>query len=503
MEKEKILVPIDKDLGDINKHCASAKSSIKEAIMRICDEKENLFNNQLQFVGNYYYNLNNNYNPNIRKEENLKFLQKKLKKSQKRKFISFVIDFISGNKKHLKQKIEHEKYLLKKYSKLEELKKSILKNLEDLYEDFLEIKKSINNLELKKTNIYLTEFISFNYSVYCNYKYLAKRFDDEPYQDFETHTRKVEDTKWVNRKGSAYIPGKPPSVTRSFSYKEPITSTRTEEYAVPVTNYRKVLKKEKNFGYVFDTGFEGGTSKCFALSSKFDNWKDNINNLKFEEINSSLIDYEKIIKNKYSTNSTNNLEIKQTIDDRSYESIYDAWHETQTNIYIEKFRTPILTEIEQRIKSTEWNDFDDINYKVSIEKNSHQKYFVPFIEQQFNFYSNRFGINIFINQTNLLSSLYYPKKDSINSYEYIWDKIDSKIVTNKNLLAEAKETSLSIPKPKNYRLIFVISAALLLIGVPAIILSEFKKSSTSIRCEQEITNLKVSESCKKYLFKNY
>ena len=107
MEKEKILVPIDKDLGDINKHCASAKSSIKEAIMRICDEKENLFKNQLGFVGNYYYNLNNNYNPNIRKEENLKFLKKKLIKSQKRKFISFVIDFISGNKKHLKQKIEH------------------------------------------------------------------------------------------------------------------------------------------------------------------------------------------------------------------------------------------------------------------------------------------------------------------------------------------------------------------------------------------------------------
>ena len=494
--EEKFLVPNLKNLVDIDKHSDAIKSTIHKENLIISSSKEQILLEQLQFINNKISRLRD-------LTLDLDLLEKKLKDSQKQNIIGHLFDFLIGRRRNIEKNIQTIKINIDKKEKLEKIHKTLNKNYLDSKKIFGEIKNCLDKLEIEEITISLAEFISFNYSVYCDYKYIAKRFEDEPYQDYEIRTRQVEYTKWENRKGSAYIPGKPPSVTRSFSYAEPRNLTRNEEYIVPTTNFREVLKDQRNFSNTLKKRIENKDTEFFALSSEYDNWVNKLDVVQSFINYPSLEEYEKIIDEKYFSQSYDFLKFEVVQNNISSERIRNLWKSQKEKVYFEEFKNPVKKEIDEKIKNTMWTDYDDVIINIDIVENSNKIFCVPFIEQNIKFESTKYKIKTLFKSKNILSSHYYQEISSPENLEKIWAPINLIILENKKLLTQAKQHFLYLPKLSNIQPFIIFLLLMCPFGIIAINLGNRFQYNLSSKCEQEILNLKVSQGCKEYLFKNY
>ena len=237
----KLKCPTIESLIKIDDHISNSQKKLKIKLEKIFNIEFERFQKLKIEIKNCV--LNN-------KKNQINSLENQLKESINKNKLLYLFDGFKGHRSDLREQIRVAKLNLDNEKKLTELKDHVLKELDLLSQEFEEINRCIKQFKLNDGKINLAYFVAFDFSVDCDYKFLAIETAQETYTDYLDRVRRVPYTKYITKSSRTQI------TSNTFTYEdyqEPVTAYRSEHYKEPVTKYRTITRKKEFIQKKLDT----------------------------------------------------------------------------------------------------------------------------------------------------------------------------------------------------------------------------------------------------------
>ena len=478
-------VPQIKEFKKVEDHISESLERIKTGLLSVYKQK-------LEKLETFSKNIRG-CNLNTDKTKII-LLENQLKKGYEKGKIDYILDGFKGYRSSLRAEIKVLKENIKREEELIENKQLAETKINELTEYLSFINESINKLKFNEATINLTNFVSFNYSVDCNYTFKANETEQAAYTDYETRTRQVPYTKYIAKSRTVYNPRSSTGYS-SETYSEPVTAYQDEEYTVPVTKYRKVITKQDQFQKNLDTSSLSNSTRYFSTSSLFDDWEATINNISFEaeDYQITIKEFRKKIGSDFLKIKNNKISVNQIENDFSTSKLFDDLVTSELdNLCSEKIQNLAEKDVSLFITNSNWDEYEDLSIEAVINNDSKNNLCIPFILLEFGSFIEKFDKNILIHSNNMIIENNEYIDNASEIYEDLWTDIDEKQKETDELLKETKRLSIPLRKPMNLRPLLVsltIVVSFVAIGVTSFNLYK------GIRCENEIKASKLTDFC--------
>ena len=386
-------------------------------------------------------------------------LEKQLKESKNKNKLLYLFDGFKGHRSDLREKIRVAKLNLDNEKKLTELKDQVLKELEILSQEFKEIKRCIEQFKLNDKKINLAYFVAFNFSVDCDYKFLAKETEQESYTEYEDRMKQVPYTKYITKKRRKQMG---PNNYTYEEYQEPVTAYRREYYKEPVTKYRTVTRKKEFIQRKLDASELSNSSGFISANSLFDYWEKEVNLFDFK-ISESELTFNELTNNLLAEfiKENNKLKIQPIFKNKSFSKVFEKFQSSeQSNIISEKLEKLVKESINTFISNSAWDTYSDLSISKKLEEQSKKFLCIPIFIQEFKFYSDKWKQDIILSSNSLLTcsnEFHFSYESLQNRFLYINEILQK----NEKSLEEAQILAKPIKKSLNLRPYIISFAGLI------------------------------------------
>ncbi len=427
----KLKYPTIQSLTNFEDHISNSQNKLKIKL-------EKIFNSEFQRFEKLKIEIKNCL---INNEKNkIESLENQLNESKNKNKLLYLFDGFKGHRSDLREKIRVAKLNSDNEKKLTKIKDQVLKELEILSQEFKEIKRCIEQFKLNDKKINLAYFVAFNFSVGCDYKFLAKETEQEPFTDYVNKTRRVPYTKYVEKRKVNEI------------YKEAVTAYRKESYQEAVTKYRTVTRKKEFFQRKLDASELSNSSGFISANSLFDYWEKEVNSFDFK-ISKSELTFNELTNNLLAEfiKENNKLNIQPIFKNKSFSKVFEKFQTSeQSNIISEKLEKLVKESINTFISNSAWDTYSDLSISKKLEEQSKKFLCIPIFIQEFKFYSDKWKQDIILSSNSLLTcsnEFHFSYESLQNRFLYINEILQK----NEKSLEEAQILAKPIKKSLNLR----------------------------------------------------
>ena len=436
----KLKYPTIESLIKIDDHISNSQKKLKIKLEKIFNIEFERFQKLKIEIKNCV--LNNEKNQ-------INSLENQLKESINKNKLLYLFDGFKGHRSDLREQIRVAKLNLDNEKKLTELKDHVLKELDLLSQEFEEINRCIKQFKLNDSKINLAYFVAFDFSVDCDYKFLAKETAQESYTDYVDRERRVPYTKYITKSRRKQI------TSNTFTYEdyqEPVTAYRSEHYKEPVTKYRTITRKKEFIQKKLDTSELSYISGFISANSLFDYWEKEVNSFDFK-ISKSELTFNELTNNLFDQfiKDNNKLKIQPILKNKNFSKVFEELHSSeQVNIISEKLEELVKKSINNFISNSTWDKYSDVSISKKLEEQSKKFLCIPIFIQEFKFYSEIWKQDIILSSNSLLTcsdEFHFSYESLQNRFLYINEILQK----NEKSLEEAQILAKPIKKSPNLR----------------------------------------------------